>query len=261
MSRRIASSLVIMAVAAAVMSADPTTGRPTPVLVHRGTNGIEALFLTEQEGDAHCYAVVDPAAKQAAIVDPGARSGRCMSDWLEARGIEPTFVLITHAHSDHVGGLEDLLKRTRAVVVTHRVEFERFPSYCRISGKSGPGAYDRRFLFRTDEQVIEFGRVHLRALLIPGHTLASLAYELIGEDIVFTGDTLLSGSIGRTDLPGSAGEACLVAYVKAKLMTLNDSTRILPGHGAFTTVGRERATNPFVGTERKSRDRDPTETR
>jgi len=63
---------------------------------------------------------------------------------------------------------------------------------------------------------------------------------------VFTGDTLFRGSIGRTDGPGTAGEACLLAYIRAGLLTMDDRTRVLPGHGPFTTIGRERVSNPFL---------------
>jgi glyoxylase-like metal-dependent hydrolase (beta-lactamase superfamily II) len=237
-------SLLILLAASATSNDVPPSG-PTPLMIHRTPAGLELYFLAERPGEANGYAIIEPAARQAAVVDPGSRNGQWLRDWLKKQSLDVAYVLITHAHADHLGGLEGFLRDTSAVVVIHRVEFDRLPDSCKsYRDRSAPER--QRFLFRTDEQVIEFGGVRLRTILIPGHTLASLAYEWVGQDIVFTGDTLFRGSVGRTDGPGAAGEACLIAYIRAGLLTLDDRTRVLPGHGPFTTIGRERMSNPFL---------------
>jgi len=245
----LAAFIVVAAAWSGIESPNPTA----PLLIHESATGARLFFVPEQPGNANCYAIVDPAAKQAAVIDPGGRSSRDMADYLRARGIGVRYVLITHAHTDHVSHLDHYLKRTEATVVIHPPWNSNFHDRRQSNGHDPGGPDAGRYLLRTDEQVIEFGRVRLKALLIPGHTLASLVYLWIGEDIVFSGDTLFRGSIGRTDLPANAGETCLIAYIRAKLMSLDDRVRVLPGHGQSTTIGRERAANPFLRDERESK--------
>jgi hydroxyacylglutathione hydrolase len=222
-------------------------GRTEPVVISRGAKGAQVLFLAGAKGDANCYAVVDVAAAQAAVIDPGRQRAPAMKEYCDGRGIRISHVLVTHSHGDHIGGLEYLIRTTEAKIVIHRVEAESLPDNCRPFEHGKPTAVHDRFLFRTDEQTVDVGTARFRVLLIPGHTLASLAYELPEAKMVFTGDVLFQGTVGNTDLARSAGLVCLVAYTKAGLFTLDDQTRVLPGHGQFTTIERERRTNPFLG--------------
>lgn len=251
--RTYAGWLVAIVGAATAWSGIQDSDPAAPLLIHESTTGAQLFLVPEQPGNANCYALVDPAAKQAAVIDPGGRSSQAMADYLRSRGIRVRYVLITHAHTDHVSHLDYYLTHTQADVVIHPVELQLLRDRRKSNGHDPDGLDARGCLLRTDEQTIEFAPVRLKALLIPGHTLASLAYSWVGEDIVFSGDALFRGSIGRTDLPGNAGEACLVAYIRAKLLSLDDRVRVLPGHGASTTIGRERTANPFLRDERRTK--------
>lgn len=215
-----------------------------PVCIMANPNGVQVLFGPETEDEANCYAIVDTVTRQAAVIDPGRHHGPRMHAHLAERRMALAYILITHAHQDHVEGLRYMLEHTNATVAAHPSELIRVPTSCRPARYGGECAHHDRFLPLADGQTVQCGSVHIKALTIPGHTEGSLAFHVLDEKIVCTGDTLFRGGIGRTKTP--ADKAMLIAGIKDRIMTLDVGTRILPGHGAFTTVGQERATNRYM---------------
>jgi len=231
--------------------AAPTADLVEPVVIHHNEqSGVEVVFLAGGTAacpaSAHCYAVLDRAAKQAVMIDPGPETARVMYGWLCARDLVLRYVCVTHAHRDHVGGLGDVVGHSRARIVAHRVEARRFPRRWRplAEGEEGPGLPADRYLFLTDRQTLRCGHMTFRVLLTPGHTIGSLCFELVGEGIVFVGDTIFRESIGRTDLRGSAGTFCLIEYARVNILSLPEDVQLWPGHDDPTTVGHEKRYNP-----------------
>jgi glyoxylase-like metal-dependent hydrolase (beta-lactamase superfamily II) len=115
----------------------------------------------------------------------------------------------------------------------------------RFVGQLYPEAAEPDRLLTTESETITLGAIQLETLYTPGHAPGHLAFYMRDQDIVFSGDALFAGSVGRTDLPGSSW-AVLERSIFDKLLTLPDQTRVLSGHGVMTTIGRERQTNPFL---------------
>ena len=160
-------------------------------------------------------------------------------------------VLLTHGHVDHTGGSGALAKTTGAAVYVHpdddfltlhpKTQLER------IFGFAPPGSYDlpKRFESLSEGQRIDLAGLEFEVRHTPGHTPGHCCFSLEDQEILFSGDQLFAGSIGRTDLPGGSMPD-LLKSMKAKILVLPDETRVLPGHGPETTIGRERLTNPFL---------------
>jgi hydroxyacylglutathione hydrolase len=246
--------LLMLAQALAVSANDS----PEPVVVYdNATQGAKVLFLAETASnaslEANCYAVVDTRAAVAAVVDPGRLSGRRMHQYLESKHVRITHILLTHAHDDHASGLDYLLRHTASQVVLSRAEAQILPILRPVPPATRPADvpdYTTRFVFVPDEASVSCGSLKVQVLLTPGHTFGSQCYYLPDNGLVFTGDTLFRNGIGRTDLPASAGRESLVAYVRAKILVLPDAVQILPGHGSFSTIEREKATNQFLRAPR-----------
>ncbi len=197
----------------------------------------------------NCTIVGDPNTKEAIVVDPGDEPDRIL-EALAGSGFHPVALVHTHAHFDHVG-CSGLLKRiTGAPILMH--EGDR-PLYQNLAeqGKAfgftfdAPGAIDRH-LAHGDR--VACGKNQLEVLHTPGHTPGSLCFRMPGEDgdVLFSGDTLFRRSIGRTDLWGGSTPQILES-IKAHLLTLPGALRVIPGHGAETTIAEEGRRNPFVG--------------
>ncbi len=116
---------------------------------------------------------------------------------------------------------------------------------CASPGTPFPEAAEPDRLLTTEPETIELGAIKLETLYTPGHAPGHLAFYMRDQGVVFSGDALFAGSIGRTDLPGSDHDL-LMQSIREKLLTLPDETRVLSGHGKPTTIGTERATNPFL---------------
>ena len=184
------------------------------------------------------------------IVDPGGEAERVVA-LVESLGCEAAGILLTHAHFDHIGAIPALEKRWPGVpvfvhrndepVVTH--PFNQFPP-------------DYPAIPRPENLRTEGWPEFIEVLETPGHTPGGVCYYLrLKEEgakdaggILFSGDTLFAGSVGRTDFPGGSMPT-LMASLK-KLTALPDSTQVIPGHGPETTIGREKKTNPFLQGER-----------
>jgi glyoxylase-like metal-dependent hydrolase (beta-lactamase superfamily II) len=195
----------------------------------------------------NCYILADEKTKDAVVIDPGDDAEEILRI-IREKTLKVRSIVNTHAHFDHVGankalkdvtGAEILLHEKDAVVLksstTHAAVFN-------MKTIASPPA--DRFVNHGD--VITAGEVALKVLHTPGHSPGGIC--LVEQGMVFTGDALFAGSIGRTDLPGG-DLMTLLGAIKAHLLTLPDETRVFPGHGPDTTIGDEKRDNPFLNAE------------
>jgi len=214
---------------------------------------LRTLQLTVGDLQENCYLLWRADAAQALVLDPGDEADRVRGE-LEKRKLTPAGLLLTHCHCDHIGGLAGLKAAyANAPLLAPEAEgaFLNRPtlnlSYFMGGSFKAPEA-DR--LVKPDED-FELGGFKLRAIHCPGHSPGGTAYFV--EDTggapphLFCGDILFCGGIGRGDLPGGEGEAVLIANIRRTLFGLPKETIVHPGHGEETTLGQERAFNPFCG--------------
>ena len=204
------------------------------------------MILRKMElGDfgANCYLVGDEDTKEGMIIDTGADGGSIMKQ-VKVLGLNIKIIVLTHSHIDHVGGLADVKKATGAVIAIHENEAPfllKQPRLMEFMPPTPPSPPADRLL--KDGDVITVGKLKFKVLHTPGHTSGGIC--LLGDGIVFTGDTLFNYSIGRADFPGSDYDQEMNS-IRSKLMTLPDETKVYPGHGPATTIGAERKGNPFI---------------
>ena len=160
-------------------------------------------------------------------------------------------VLLTHGHVDHTGGSGQLQRTTGAAVYVHPDDdfLTLHPSdqLRAIFGMQPPGVFDvpEKLDPLGDGDIVDLAGLNFEVRHTPGNTPGHCCFYLEGEETLFSGDQLFAGSIGRTDLPGGSYDA-LMSSMREKVLVLPDETRVLPGHGPETTIGRERAGNPFL---------------
>jgi len=197
---------------------------------------------------SNCFIAGSEATREGMIIDPGA-NGDAILKAVGDLGLSITLIVATHNHLDHVGALRSVKDAlgTRYAVHEDDVEGMTRDTFGRIFGMVAGGSFksppEPDILLR-DGDVIEVGGLAFTVLHTPGHTRGGIS--LLGDGIVFSGDTLFNCGIGRTDLPGG-DYAVLINSIMSKLMTLPDETVVYPGHGPATTIGDERRRNPFLG--------------
>lgn len=190
------------------------------------------------------YLAVCAETRAALLVDAGAAVGRALAA-ARALGATVERIVLTHAHVDHVDGLAEAKAATGAPIYLHpadRALYGAAPTQAQWFGlRMQPLPPVDAELAHGD--VVRFGACALEVRHTPGHAPGHVV--LVGDGLALVGDTLFQGSIGRTDLPGG-DFAQLIAAIRSQLLTLPDETLLYPGHGPETTVGHERATNPFL---------------
>jgi hydroxyacylglutathione hydrolase len=191
----------------------------------------------------NCWIVRREDSDRALVVDPGDEADRLIK---AIEGLTVEAILLTHTHFDHVGAVAALARHTKAPVYCPKLEVRvlqdinayLFPGY-------GP------FESWDPEETVEGGErlslagFEIDVLFTPGHSPGHVCYSIVDEQVLLDGDVLFRGSIGRFDLPGGNGEV-LLESIAMLLNTLPDATRVLPGHMGATTLGDERASNPFL---------------
>lgn len=196
----------------------------------------------------NCSVVADLESKRAVVVDPGGDYTRVKAR-LDALGVKVEAIIHTHTHIDHVGCTAELQRESGAVAGIHEADrflYRLLPVQAALVGTSIPKSAEMEdSLF--DGQVVRAGAVELAVLHTPGHTPGSCSFVVSkgGSTHVFAGDTLFRGSIGRTDLWGGDHSAILRS-IHSRLLTLPDDAIVVTGHGPSTTIGEERAANPFL---------------
>jgi len=190
------------------------------------------------------YIVHDEQSQEAVCIDP-ADFSPALTDYLDSHGLTLEYIINTHAHADHAGGNYELKERTDAQLLVHKKEapiLEHIVEMGRMFGLHvHPSPAPDRFIKEGD--IVTAGNLVLHVLDTPGHSPGSIS--LYADNVVFVGDLLFAGSVGRTDLPGGSWPA-LLDSIKNKILPLGDDTAVYNGHGPSTTVGRERLNNPFV---------------
>jgi glyoxylase-like metal-dependent hydrolase (beta-lactamase superfamily II) len=169
-----------------------------------------------------------------------------LESFIESNKLNPVVLLNTHCHFDHIFGNKFILEKYNLKTQYHELEKSNHHGFVERIIRSGwkLDAQPEPMRYIADNEIIEFDTVSLKALLVPGHTLGSLAFYSEKGGCVFTGDALFAGSIGRTDLPGGDLDT-LIGSIKNRLFTLPISTIVYPGHGPDTEIGREIVTNPW----------------
>lgn len=200
----------------------------------------------------NCSVVVCPDTKEALVIDPGDDAPTVLAT-LAAEGARAVRIVHTHAHFDHVMGTRAVAAATGAETLIHagdRWLYDNVPMQAMMFGLWRPTDLPPPPPSRelAGDEALAFGRREARALHTPGHTPGSLSFflERAGETpVLFSGDTLFRRSIGRTDLWGG-DSAAILRSIRERLLTLPDDTLVIPGHGPDTTIGAERASNPFL---------------
>ncbi len=197
----------------------------------------------------NCTILSDNEHREAIVVDGGDGVSEVVKR-LERLGTRAKYLVHTHAHIDHIGDLATLRERTGAQGLLHPGDL---PLYRNLGIQAGwIGMYEVPRIVDLDGELqdgdtVRTGDLELNVLHTPGHTPGSVcfAFDDDAKTTVLSGDTLFAGSIGRWDLGGTSMED-IVASIQRKLLPLADETRVIPGHGPFTTIGEERNTNPYL---------------
>ena len=194
----------------------------------------------------NCTILGDEQAREAIVIDPGDEVSR-IHRRLTTLGLTLKQILVTHAHIDHVGGAQKLKALTGAPVFLNEDDLPQLEIMAEQAAWVGVETPETA---PPDEALTDGRRVGLdnypaQVLHTPGHTQGSTCLHFAPLKMVLAGDTLFAGSIGRTDLPGGNGEQIILS-IQNRLLTLTDETKVVPGHGPATTIGKERKTNPFL---------------
>ena len=193
----------------------------------------------------NCYFAVNDETKEMILIDPGANADRLIQI-IEEEKLNPVAILLTHGHFDHATGAEELAQEFDIPIYIYEDDKATLEDpEMNVSYMMGRELVFHADKFLKDEQEIDLAGFHIRVLHTPGHTPGGCCYYFPYEDVVFTGDSLFCGSIGRTDFKGGSSSQ-LVRAVKDKLMKLPDRTMVYPGHNDITSIEHERMYNPYL---------------
>lgn len=187
---------------------------------------------------ANCYILMDEETKEIVIMDPGGEADM-LSKEIDSLNGKVKFIILTHGHFDHVGGVKDLYNKYNVPIYISAIDEQYI-----VEDSTGIfGKLPNKPSNIKDGDTLSFGSNTIKVLETPGHTKGGLSFVI--DDKVFTGDTLFRGSIGRTDfLGGDFNE--IVKSIKEKLLPLEDDTTVYPGHGPASTIAFEKRNNPYL---------------
>jgi len=194
---------------------------------------------------ANCYIVGCEETKEGVVIDPGDEPNRILAE-IESAELTIKYILNTHAHFDHILANGELVEVTGAPVALHPLDLPLWQQGggATFFGLDVPSVPDPDMELAEGDE-ITFGTHTLKVLFTPGHSPGHVSFYDVSTGIIFDGDVLFAGGIGRTDLPGGNYEI-LMSTINEKLMVLPDETVVCSGHGPTTTIGQERASNPWL---------------
>ena len=186
------------------------------------------------------YLVINEETKEAFIVDPGGDADK-VYEVLKEEDASLKAILLTHVHYDHTGAVNTLKKELKPLIYVSAEEGNVMADIA----YSLNGDVDEADVYFRDGDILEVAGINVKAILTPGHTIGGACFYIEEENLLFAGDTLFAGSVGRSDFPGGS-ESKLIRAIKEKLLILPEDTKVLPGHMSATTIGYEKIHNPFV---------------
>jgi glyoxylase-like metal-dependent hydrolase (beta-lactamase superfamily II) len=208
---------------------------------------LDARMFTVGPLQENCYIVRRKRAGTALIVDPGDEAPRLLAA-LDDLGVETVeAILLTHTHFDHIGAVAPVAKATEAPVYCPELETDflaNIMDYVKWEGFGPFESYDADHTVAGGE-TLDLAGLTIDVHFTPGHSPGHVTYAIRDEDALFSGDVLFQGSVGRVDLPGGDW-ATLLASIEGLIADYPPETTVYPGHMGVTTLGRERATNPFL---------------
>jgi len=198
--------------------------------------------------EVNTYVISCEETNEAAIIDYGGYGLDEIEKYLVQNALISKFILLTHAHLDHVSGANELQ------------QLKNIPVYLSEDDKSlldmleqqliyygmPPAKPPKNVMFVKDDQTLILGNIEIRIIATPGHSPGSVCYYIPTDNVLLAGDTIFSGSIGRTDLPGGSYDKILKS-IREKILTLPDETKIYSGHEGPSSIGIEKMSNPYVG--------------
>lgn len=212
---------------------------------------------------ANCYVMAAEGGTECIVVDTGQQAAEPLRAVLAEEGLKPAAVFLTHGHFDHVASAAEVSREYGADVYLGGADIPmlddpasalsgelraQLPQFL-APGESLTGLRPARLTGLVGLETIRVAGLDVAVLPVPGHTPGSMTYRVArggGEpDVLFTGDTLFAGTIGRTDLPGGSAER-IIRSIADEILPLPDETLVLPGHGPVTSVGAERRFNPWL---------------
>ena len=192
--------------------------------------------------ETNCYILAD--GNKAIIIDPGWDSDSILKV-IESEKLNIEYIFLTHGHADHIGALKEVKFATNAKIAIHEKDARML-----VSSEDNLSIFFGQSIRQPSADILlkgnetfQLNNITLEIIHTPGHTPGGISIKV--NDIVFTGDALFAGSIGRTDFPGGSYNE-LIESIKEKLLPLGDDVTILPGHGEQSTIGNERKMNPFL---------------
>lgn len=193
----------------------------------------------------NCYFVINTETMGVLIVDPG-DNAPALSEAIRKEKLKPAAVLLTHGHLDHAGAAEELSKEYGIKVYAHEAERETLENpRMNLTSSFGAGISFDADVYLKDNEVLKLIGYSIKVLFTPGHTPGGCCYYFPEQKLLFSGDTLFSQSVGRTDFPGGSS-SILVRSIREKLMELPEDVRVYPGHMDETSIGTEKMYNPFL---------------
>lgn len=194
--------------------------------------------------ETNCYIYFCPETRECAVIDPGAEADQIFP-LITHLNLKPVIILNTHGHVDHTGANLEIKDRYRAPIAMHQDDLPLLEENIQLEFGLMLGAKPTprpdRLLADGDE--VRVGQTSLKVIHTPGHSPGSVCFYTPG--ILFSGDTLFCGGVGRTDLPGGSWKD-LIRSLRTRVLTYPDETLVLPGHGPRTTIGEEKENNPFL---------------
>jgi glyoxylase-like metal-dependent hydrolase (beta-lactamase superfamily II) len=193
----------------------------------------------------NCYIVGCPETGEGVVIDPGDEAGRILAE-IEKEGLTIKYILNTHAHFDHIMANGEMVMATGAPLALHPLDLPllRQNGGATFFGLDAPPSPEPDIEL-AEGDTITFGQHTFEVLFTPGHTPGHVSFYEAETGVIFDGDVLFAGGMGRVDLPGGDYET-LMNSINEKLMVLPDDTTVCSGHGPITTIGRERASNPWL---------------